>query len=209
MPLFGKSAVQRYEELGGIQLSSYCDQPTYLMLEKASVDAIAYCDRVVGFPPGKEAVWQPAVRRLVVDGYFLGRVEEKTEKDSLRFSTAALNIDEPEKVFALLCIGTIKDATSGERFTATAPRDQEIGEMLRSFSKESGAVVLESIGDGDDDPSMESVDWKRFGSMLSASIHLGREIAINEGYFLNPKKRKGLPEVFEALREASAEGPPE
>ena len=203
MPLFGKSAAQRYKEIGGILMPEFCDPTTYSIIESAAVEVIMYCHAVVNFTPGMEPVWHREIKRLVMDGYLLGRVEEGTEKDRLRFSTAGLKINDPEKVFRVLCIGTVKHATSGEPFTATAPRDKEIAQLLRSFAEQAILTVLESIPEDDD--AGEDENWKRFGAVVSACIHLGRQIALYEGFFLNPKKRTELDRVIQTVREVGNE----
>lgn len=204
MPLFGKSAAKRYEEMGPVLTPDFCDPATLSAIDSATAAVISYCGEAARFRPGSELTWQPEIKRLVMDGYFLGRVEEGTEKDRLRFSAAELKVGELEKLFTILCIGAVKNATSGEVFTATAPHDREIEQMLRGFCEQSARTVLESVGEDE----VGGVDWRRFGSVASASIHLGREIALVEGYFLNPKKRKQLNAVLQAVRDVGNEWNP-
>ena len=204
MPLFGSSAAKRYQSLGPIALFEFCDPTTVMTISLAKAAVIDYCDRVVGFPADKGPVWQREMERLVTDGYVLGRVEEGTEKDHLRFSTAHLEVAEPERMFRVLCLGAVKQATSGDPFAATAPRDGQISQLLLGFCDEAVRCVLEAI----DDEDAEEVDWRRFGALANAAIHLGREIALMEGYFLNPKKRSQLKIVIQRLGEAASERDP-
>lgn len=194
MPLFGQSVVQRYRKLGPLHLPSFCDKATCAVIEAAVSEMIKYSTHAVGFRPELEAVSRQEIRQLVLDGYVIGRIEEETEREILRFSTAQLIISEPEEIFKLICSGAVKVAASPEPFTATMPRNKDISQLLGNFAREAAASVADAGSDED-----EGAEWRRFGSILSAAIHLGREIALIGGYFLNPKKRKHLPMVLKTV----------
>jgi hypothetical protein len=117
MPLFGKSAADRYQDVAPTLTRAFYDDATWEILQAAARSMDGYCARTLRFRPGGEPLCGREVGRLVLDGYVLGRIEARTEKADLTLQLAGLS--EPERqTLDTACLGAITQlSTDGQQVT--------------------------------------------------------------------------------------------
>ncbi len=166
------------------------DPVTWALLRLATSDLLARYEQegVVVDNATAVDVWQSEARRLIVDGYLLGRIEHQTEGQALRFVDLSSDLAYEAAEFGLVIDRAITAGLESGSFSGPPPSD--VGELLGSFAHQAVAALVEHADDA-----------RTLGEALGRAVHLGREIALMEGFYLSPKHRDALLEMRASFTE--------
>ncbi len=196
LPFFGKSIASRYEEaaasLGPSGGADYADPITWAALRLAHEEVRQRYTKKITFRAGVEAgqrMWGNEAFRLVNDGYILGRIEAGSEGRALSFSGIATGDPAYEAgEFAMIASQSIDAGAEHGRFSGPPP--SEISKLLTQFALDACGVLFEYVDDTKDNHTL-------LGEGSARAVNLGRELALMEDFYVNPKKRRELLEIRE------------
>lgn len=194
--LFGKSVATKYEELaaslGPAGCAEFADPITWAALGLAHEEICRRYAARIAFQGDAESgrrLWKAETFRLINDGYILGRIEAGTQESHLSFS--GIGSQDPAYEageFALVAGQAIAAGCEQGKFTGPPP--SEVSDLLKRFAMDAGGAVLDYLEEG-----------LLIGEANSRAIHLGRELAMMEDFYVSPKKRRKLLEIRASLNQ--------
>ncbi|MPZ49809.1 MAG: hypothetical protein GEU75_11045 [Dehalococcoidia bacterium] len=189
-PLPG-SVLSRYAAVGRKFTPSYPDPVTWGALRAVMDEAESFFARGVRMPNTEDAASvDEEIRRLIIDGYILGRVEQRTETASLRFGKASHDPDRDGGRFIELVVKAAKDGWQTGVFSG--PIDPDIESVIGDFVQDAArgiAAAGADPADGNDDGVAVA---------LSRACSAGRETALIEGTFLDPTTKRTVVQAIVA-----------
>jgi hypothetical protein len=150
-------------------------------------EAVAAAARTVQVETDDAAdIIEEELRRLVIDGYILGRIEQDTEGRNLRFKAPS---DVPW--FVLSATRIMHDGLQRSVFSPAL--DPETAELLQQFSQD----ALQSVTAAGGLPA--GSDSRSASIALATACGMGREVALLEGLFLDPAERQQLDAILAVI----------
>ena len=175
-------AEDRYTKFAARFVPSECLDPCTLeMVRLAADDLVALYQQQSPVVETDEAarIWQSEVKRLVFDGYILGRIEDNTEDENFRFDHFGADAWQEAVEFVFVGEQAITRGLQTGSFSGPPPAD--IAELLALFCQ----PAIFSL-------AKHASNSRLIGEALSRAINSGREIALIEGFYFNPNKRADL-----------------
>lgn len=187
--MFGKSVASKYEEvaasLGPSGIAGAADPITWAALRMAIQEwQRVYLPKVtfVIEPDTARKVMGNEAFRLVNDGYILGRIEVKSDGKPVGFSGLVSGDPAYEAgEFAMVAARAIAAGMTTGSFSGPPPSD--VSKLLTQFALDAGHPLIDYIADDDQ-------NFRVLGEANGRAVNLGREIALIEDFYVNPKKRR-------------------
>ncbi len=215
-----RSVEERYKDVAQrFTPDGYLDAVTWVLLNMVAAAAFEQSRTKVAGPEDDEAVsafWSQVLFELVIDGYLLGRLEDGSEEQLLRFADASSGATLESVTFLVVARGVIAAALENGQFSE--PTD-DFKPILREFAlgamgrlRNEHAAILDNESEA-----------RPFGEAAARALHLGREVAKIEGHCLGssdfaedairelakPPMKRRLDEVVDMIRGRGIEDPVE
>lgn len=174
--------------------TDYPDQITWGALRLANQEWLDYYDTKLVFSAAtdRRILLGGEGMRLVIDGYILSRIENGTENRLMRFALVASDRYYEAGEFALVAASAIIAGVHNGRFLKKPASG--VAKVLRRFALDACENVLDNIVDMTDDNARTT------GEAFNRAVNLGREVAIMEDFYLNPKMRGSLLKIRGSIR---------